>query len=63
MIFGVLWAPVIQRSGNNGQIFTYLVTIGGSLGAPLIAAFLLGLFWHRTSEAVGIIIVKGPKVT
>ncbi|XP_072045367.1 sodium/mannose cotransporter SLC5A10-like [Amphiura filiformis] len=51
MVFGSLWTPIIQSGGNNGQIFTYMISIGGSLAGPLIASFLLGLFWHRTSEA------------
>ncbi|XP_072046294.1 sodium/mannose cotransporter SLC5A10-like [Amphiura filiformis] len=51
MVFGSLWTPIIQQGGNNGQIFTYMAAIGGALASPLIANFLLGLFWHRTSEA------------
>ena len=56
MVFGALWTPVIQYGGNNGQLFTYLAAMGASIGGPLIANFLLAIFWHRTTEPVSVLL-------
>lgn len=46
MLFAVLWAPQIA---NFGSLFQYLQTMLSYITPPIVAVFLFGIFWKRTS--------------
>ena len=48
MVFAVLWTPQISRFPNLWQ---YLQSILSYLTPPVVAVFLLGLFWRRANGA------------
>ena len=50
LIIGVLWAPQIQKFGT---LINYYNEILSYVGPPIVAAFMLGLFWKR-ANATGI---------
>ena len=47
MIFAVLWAPQIA---NFGSLFRYLQTMMSYITPPIVAVFIFGLFWKRTTS-------------
>ena len=47
MIFAVLWAPQIA---NFGSLFRYLQTMMSYITPPIVAVFIFGLFWRRTTS-------------
>ena len=48
----VAWIPVLQGS-NGGQLFIYMQSVTSSLAPPVTAVFVLGIFWRRANEQVG----------
>lgn len=46
MVLAALWAPQIQ---NFGSLFKYLQSVLAYISPPIVAVFLLGLFWKRTT--------------
>ncbi len=46
MTFAVLWAPQIAKFGS---LFTYLQTMLSYITPPIVAVFLFGIFWRKTS--------------
>ncbi|MDP4238449.1 MAG: sodium/solute symporter [Bacteroidota bacterium] len=50
LIIGVLWAPQIQKFGTLINYYNELLSY---IGPPIVAAFMLGLFWKR-ANATGI---------
>lgn len=49
LLVGALWAPVVMSFGN---IFSYFQECWFLIAAPIMAIFLLAVFWHRaTSQA------------
>ena len=49
----VAWIPVLQDS-NSGQLFIYMQSVTSSLAPPVTAVFVLGVFWRRANEQVGV---------
>lgn len=49
----VAWIPVLQGS-NSGQLFIYMQSVTSSLAPPVTAVFVLGIFWRRANEQVGL---------
>jgi SSS family solute:Na+ symporter len=52
LMIGVLWAPQIQKFGT---LINYYNEMLSYVGPPIVAAFMLGLFWKR-ANATGIFI-------
>jgi len=50
LFIGVLWAPQIQKFGTLINYYNELLSY---VGPPIVAAFMLGLFWKR-ANATGI---------
>ena len=50
LIIGVIWAPYIERFGT---LINYYNEMLSYVGPPIVAAFMLGLFWKR-ANATGI---------
>jgi SSS family solute:Na+ symporter len=48
LIFAVLWAPQI---GRFGTLYGYLQSVLSFVTPPIVATFLLGIMWRRTSAA------------
>lgn len=46
MLLAALWAPQIQEFGS---LFRYLQAVLAYITPPVVAVFLLGLFWRRTT--------------
>ncbi|XP_077984827.1 sodium/mannose cotransporter SLC5A10-like [Glandiceps talaboti] len=44
-----VWLPLIKHYGA-GQIFVYVHSIASYLSPPLLAAYLLAIFWERVNE-------------
>ena len=51
--FSLAWIPVIHNA-EGGQIFKYITTMVGYIGAPLNIAFLLAMLWTRANESARI---------
>ena len=47
MIVAVLWAPYIEKFPSLWQ---YLQTVLGYIAPPIVALFLMGLFWKRANS-------------
>ena len=47
----ILWLPILQAQ-QGGLLWFYIAAICAYLSVPWCMAFLLGLFWKRTSEPV-----------
>jgi SSS family solute:Na+ symporter len=48
--FGLLWIPVMKQvAENNAGIYDYLQNVQGFLAPPILAVFLLGLFYRRVN--------------
>ncbi len=48
LVFAILWAPFIT---NFPSIFSYIQTMFSYAVPPVVALFLLGIFWRRTNSA------------
>lgn len=48
LVFGALWAPMV---GKFGSIFAYAQDSWALMLAPLMASFLLAIFWKRMTTA------------
>ena len=46
VILAAVWAPQIQKFDS---LFKYLQIVISYIGPPVVAAFVLGLFWHRAN--------------
>jgi SSS family solute:Na+ symporter len=46
MVLAAAWAPQIE---NFGSLFKYLQSVLAYISPPIVAVFLLGLFWKRTN--------------
>lgn len=53
----VIWVPVIQDA-KGGEIFKYVSSVNGYLGAPTCAMFVLAMFWSRITEPVRIAVSR-----
>ncbi len=51
LIFGALWAPMV---GRFGSIFAYAQDSWALMLAPVMAAFLLAIFWRRMTPAAAL---------
>lgn len=51
VILGIIWIPVMKGMGN--VLYRYLQAVQGLLAPAIAAAFIMGVFWHRTSPAGG----------
>ena len=46
--FGLLWIPIMKGLAEGGAgLYDYLQNVQGFLAPPIVAVFLLGLFWRR----------------
>ncbi|XP_021354590.1 sodium/glucose cotransporter 5-like isoform X2 [Mizuhopecten yessoensis] len=52
-VLSIVWLPLI-KSSQGGQLFAYLNMVLASLMAPAGPAFLIAIFWKRTTE-IGVI--------
>ena len=52
MILGIVWIPVMKGMGN--VLYQYLQAVQGLLAPAIAAAFVMGVFWKRTSGAGGL---------
>jgi SSS family solute:Na+ symporter len=52
LVIGAIWAPYIQKFGTLVNYYQQLLSY---VGPPVVAAFMLGLFWKR-ANATGIFI-------
>ena len=50
-ITGVAWLPVLQRV-QGSQFWDYMMHINSYTTPPLLAVFVLGVFWSGTTEKV-----------
>jgi SSS family solute:Na+ symporter len=48
LIFAVIWAPQIARFGT---LYGYLQSVLSFVTPPIVATFLLGIMWNRTSSS------------
>jgi SSS family solute:Na+ symporter len=46
MVLAALWAPQIQ---NFGSLFKYLQSVLAYISPPIVAVFILGVFWKRAN--------------
>lgn len=53
IVVSILWLPILQGQ-QGGILWFYMAAIVAYLGVPWCVAFILALFWNRTSEPVGI---------
>ncbi|MBN1465434.1 sodium/solute symporter, partial [candidate division KSB1 bacterium] len=51
LIFGALWSPMV---GKFGSIFSYAQDCWALMLAPVMAVFLIAIFWKRTSKVAAI---------
>jgi SSS family solute:Na+ symporter len=51
LVFGALWAPMV---GRFGSIFSYAQDSWALMLAPVMAAFLLAIFWRRMTAAAAL---------
>ena len=52
LVFGALWAPMV---GRFGSIFAYAQDSWALMLAPVMAAFVLAIFWRRMTAAAALI--------
>lgn len=52
VILGIIWIPVMQNLGN--VLYRYLQAVQGLLAPAIAAAFIMGVFWKRTTAAGGL---------
>lgn len=52
LIFGALWSPIV---GRFGSIFSYAQDCWALMLAPIMAVFLLAIFWKRMSKAAAVL--------
>ncbi|XP_072045368.1 sodium/glucose cotransporter 4-like [Amphiura filiformis] len=50
LIASILWIPIVEQGGNNGQLFTYINSISNVMTSPIFAVFLLAVLWPKTTE-------------
>ncbi len=61
MVFSALWAPMID---NFKGLFAYLQAMYAFLVPPVVAIFILGLFWRRsTPKAAFVTLVLGHAIS
>ncbi len=46
---GILWIPVMKVISGGG-LYVYLQSVQGYLAPPIVAVFMLGLFWKRVNS-------------
>jgi SSS family solute:Na+ symporter len=51
LVFGALWSPMV---GKFGSIFSYVQDCWALMLAPVMAVFILAIFWKRTTNAAAI---------
>jgi SSS family solute:Na+ symporter len=51
VVLGIVWIPIMQRMSN--VLYEYLQAVQGLLAPAIAAAFVLGVFWRRTTAAGG----------
>jgi SSS family solute:Na+ symporter len=54
LLFGALWSPMV---GRFGSIFSYAQDCWALMLAPVMAVFVLALFWRRTSRTAAIVVL------
>lgn len=45
-MLGIIWVPIMKLISTGG-LYQYLQAVQGFLAAPIVAVFLLGIFWRR----------------
>lgn len=45
-VLGIIWVPIMKLISTGG-LYQYLQAVQGFLAAPIVAVFLLGIFWKR----------------
>jgi SSS family solute:Na+ symporter len=50
VVLGILWIPVMEKVSGGG-LYQYLQNVQCYLAPPIVAVFLLGLFWKRVNAA------------
>jgi SSS family solute:Na+ symporter len=51
VVLGILWIPVMKRFSD--VLYQYLQAVQGLLAPAIAAAFVMGVFWKRTTAAGG----------
>lgn len=51
LVFGALWSPMV---GRFGSIFSYAQDCWALMLAPIMAVFILAIFWKRMSQAAAV---------
>ncbi|MDZ7317421.1 MAG: sodium:solute symporter [candidate division KSB1 bacterium] len=51
VVLGILWIPVMKGIGS--VLYEYLQNVQGLLAPAIASAFILGVFWRRTTAAGG----------
>jgi SSS family solute:Na+ symporter len=51
LVFGALWSPMV---GKFGSIFSYAQDCWALMLAPIMAVFVLAIFWKRMSQAAAV---------
>jgi SSS family solute:Na+ symporter len=51
VVLGILWIPVMKMFSN--VLYEYLQAVQGLLAPAIAAAFMMGVFWKRTTAAGG----------
>ncbi|XP_070554552.1 sodium/mannose cotransporter SLC5A10-like [Ptychodera flava] len=46
---GIVWLPFMETSGD-GQLLNYMQNVNSHIAPPILAAYLLGMFWERATE-------------
>ena len=45
-MLGIIWVPIMKFISTGG-LYQYLQSVQGFLAAPIVAVFILGIFWKR----------------
>ena len=56
MVVGILWLPVLLQV-QGSEFWAYSQSISSFLLPPIVVTFVMGIFWPRTTEKVGILAV------
>ena len=54
LVFGALWSPMV---GKFGSIFSYAQDCWALMLAPVMAVFILALFWRRMSRTAAVVVL------
>jgi len=54
LVFGALWSPMV---GRFGSIFSYAQDCWSLMLAPIMAVFILAIFWKRMTKTAAIVVL------